>query len=132
MDNSTAVPSPMSHDHSHHSARPCCGISTDIEDYFLTRRQFLNRVGMGMGALSLATLVDPANLVAASSANAAATSSLTPRPPHFAGKAKSVIHIFAQGAPSHVDTWDPKPMLTKFNDKTLPDGGVAMESPFKF
>lgn len=126
----------MSHDHSHHhhDRPPCCGISTNIEDYFLTRRQFLNRVGMGMGALSLATLVDPANLVAASDAVTAspASNSLVPRAPHFAGKAKSIIHIFAQGAPSHVDTWDPKPMLTKMNNKSLPDGGIAMESPFKF
>ena len=38
----------------------------------------------------------------------------------------------AQGAPSHVDTWDPKPMLTKMNNRTLPDGGIAMASPFKF
>jgi Protein of unknown function (DUF1501) len=120
----------MSHDHHHH---PCCGISTDIEDYFLTRRQFLNRVGMGVGALGLATVIDPANLVAASApAAGSASNSLLPRAPHFAGKAKAVIHIFAQGAPSHVDTWDPKPMLSKMNDKTLPGGGVAMGSPFKF
>lgn len=117
----------MNHEHSH---SPCCGISTDIEDYFLTRRQFLNRVGMGVGALSLATLIDPANLVGAPAGTT--PSSLLPRSPHFGGKAKAVIHIFAQGAPSHVDTWDPKPILSKMNDKTLPGGGVAMGSPFKF
>jgi hypothetical protein len=125
----------MSHDHHshHHDRPPCCGISTNIEDYFLTRRQFLNRVGMGMGALSLATLIDPAHLVAASGTTVSpGTNSLAPRPPHFPGKAKSIIHIFAQGAPSHVDTWDPKPMLTKMNDKSLPDGGIAMGSPFQF
>lgn len=136
MDNSPTTPPHMSHDHhsQHHGRPPCCGISTDIEDYFLTRRQFLNRVGMGMGALSLATMIDPAHLVAASGTPAASpvASSLTPRPSHFGGKAKAIIHIFAQGAPSHVDTWDPKPMLTKMNDKTLPGGGIAMESPFKF
>ena len=48
---------PMSHE------PPCCGVSTNIEDYFLTRRKFLNRVGMGLGALGLATLLDPADLV---------------------------------------------------------------------
>ncbi|MEO7414463.1 MAG: DUF1501 domain-containing protein [Opitutaceae bacterium] len=119
----------MAHDH-HHSHSPCCGISTDIEDYFLTRRQFLNRVGMGMGALGLATMMDPAQLIGAPGPVAA--SSLTPRPPQFAGKAKSVIHIFAQGAPSQVDTWDPKPTLTRMNGKTISAGGVAMGSPFKF
>lgn len=121
----------MSHDH--HS-QPCCGISTDPQDYFLTRRQFLNRVGMGIGALSLATLLDPLDLRAAQNQapllNAANT--LAPRAPQFPGKAKAVIHIFAQGAPSHVDTWDPKPALTRMNNQTIGGDGVAMGSPFKF
>lgn len=52
---------------------------------------------------------------------------------HFPAKAKHFIHIFAQGAPSQVDTWDPKPQLTQMNDKELPGlNGVAMASPFKF
>jgi hypothetical protein len=52
---------------------------------------------------------------------------------HFPAKAKHVIHIFAAGAPSHVDTWDPKPELTKLDGKALPgETGVAMGSPFKF
>ena len=118
------------HDDHHVHAR-CCGISTNLEDYFLTRRQFLNRMGMGLGALSLATLLDPRDLLGASAGPVTGPSPLAPRPPHFAGKAKAVIHIFAQGAPSHVDTWDPKPALTKMNGQTLTDG-VAMGSPFKF
>lgn len=122
-----------SHDHSV-PRRPCCGISTDIQDYFLTRRQFLNRIGLGLGGLALATMV-PAHLLAADSFSAAplpvSTNPLAPHPPHFAGKAKAIIHIFAQGAPSHVDTWDPKPMLAKMNDRALGDG-VAMASPFAF
>jgi hypothetical protein len=117
----------MSHDHHPHH---CCGVSTNPEDYFLTRRQFLSRVGMGLGALSLASLLDPLDLVAAPT-DAPLLNPLTPRAPQFPGKAKAVIHIFAQGAPSHVDTWDPKPMLTKMNNRTLGDG-VAMGSPFKF
>ncbi|HVT72604.1 MAG TPA: DUF1501 domain-containing protein [Lacunisphaera sp.] len=117
----------MPPDHDHHS---CCGISTNPEDYFLTRRQFLGRVGLGFGALSLAALLDPLDLVAAP-ADVPLSNPLAPRPPPFPGKAKAVIHIFAQGAPSHVDTWDPKPMLTKMNNRTLGDG-VAMGSPFKF
>ncbi len=114
--------------HAHHPH--CCGVSTDPQDYFLTRRQFLNRVGMGLGALSLATFLDPLDLIAAP-AGTPVLDSLAPRAPQFPGKAKAVIHIFAQGAPSHVDTWDPKPMLTQMNDRTLADG-VAMGSPFKF
>ncbi len=122
----------MSDDHHHHHDHPCCGISTNPEDYFLTRRQFLSRVGMGLGGLSLAGLLDPLNLAAAPVAGALpAGNSLAPRAPHFAGKAKAVIHIFAQGAPSHVDTWDPKPMLSRMNDKSI-EGGIAMGSPFQF
>ena len=111
--------------------QPCCGVSTDLEDYFLNRRQFLNRMGMGLGALSLTTLLDPSHLVAAPGP-ARASNPLAPKAPMFPAKAKAVIHIFAQGAPSHIDTWDPKPELSKMDGRTLPDGGIAMGSPFKF
>src|SRR5213078_37721 len=58
---------------------------------------------------------------------------LIPRAPQFPAKAKHVVHIFAQGAPSHVDTWDPKPALTQYDGKSIPGHeGVAMASPFKF
>src|SRR5882724_11798445 len=117
------------HDDHHHHHAPCCGVSTNLEDYFQTRRQFLSRVGMGVGALSLANLLDPKYLVAAPTP--ANKGPLAPKPPMFAGKAKAIIHIFAQGAPSHVDTWDYKPMLTKMNNKTIGGDGVAMGSPFK-
>ncbi len=119
------------HDHHAHD-HPCAGVSTNLEDYFLTRRQFLNRVGMGVGGLALATLLDPRDLVAAEPASKLASGPLSPRPPHFFGKAKSVIHIFAQGAPSHLDTWDYKPELAKMDGKTIGGDGVAMGSPFKF
>ncbi len=122
----------MSDDHHHHH-HPCCGISTNPADYFLTRRQFLNRVGMGVGGLSLAALLDPLNLVAApGDIVTSAGNPMAPHAPPLPGKAKAVIHIFAQGAPSHVDTWDYKPELTKMNNKTIGGDGVAMGSPFKF
>jgi hypothetical protein len=119
----------MSSPHAHPSP-PCCGISTNLEDYFLTRRQFLNRIGMGVGGLALASVLDPHNLVAAEPT--VAGSPLAPKAPHFPGKAKAVIHIFAQGAPSHLDTWDYKPSLAKMDGKTIGGDGVAMGSPFKF
>ncbi|HZV36437.1 MAG TPA: DUF1501 domain-containing protein [Verrucomicrobiae bacterium] len=104
------------------------------EDAIFTRRQFLNRLGMGFGALSLTGLVgmgllDPPSVIAAD-----AFSPLAPRAPHFPPKAKRVLHIFASGAPSHVDTWDPKPTLEKFNEKAMPDdmNGTVFASPFKF
>ena len=43
-----------------------------------------------------------------------------------------MLHIFAQGAPSHLDTWDPKPELAKFDGKSLPNGGTGFASPFQF
>jgi len=86
-----------------------------------SRREFLCQCGMGLGYLGLTSLLSEELL--------AAQAKVT----HFPGKAKHVIHIFAQGAPSQVDTWDPKPELARLNDQTLPGlNGVAMASPFKF
>jgi hypothetical protein len=90
---------------------------------------------MGFGALALGDLV-----LQAQNATAAATDPLMPRAPHFTPKAKRIIHIFMNGGPSHVDTFDPKPMLTKYHGKPLPGGtlpterqtGAALGSPFKF
>ena len=102
------------------------------EDFFLTRRQFLQRAGTGFGALSLAALIGE-GFFGSSVQAAEEPASLLPRSPHFPAKARHVIHIFAQGAPSHVDTWDPKPMLKQFDGKSIPGmDGVAMASPFKF
>ena len=82
---------------------------------------------MGLGVLGLASLLSEEVLAAAGGAAAGV------KPTHFPAKAKHVIHIFAQGAPSHVDTWDPKPVLAQYADKELPGlNGVAMPSPFKF
>jgi hypothetical protein len=76
---------------------------------------------MGMGYLGLASLFSEELLEAQAKTT------------HFPAKAKHFIHIFAQGAPSQVDTWDPKPQLTQMNDKELPGlNGVGMASPFKF
>ena len=69
-----------------------------------TRRQFLARFGMGLGAVGLASL-----LAEGTPAHGAMLSPLAPRKPPFAPKAKRVLHLFAQGAPSHIDTFDPKP-----------------------
>src|SRR5262244_904110 len=94
------------------------------EDIILSRRQFLNRFGMGFGALSLTGLVGMGLLPAPEAGAAESFSPLAPKQPHFTPKAKRILHIFASGAPSHIDTWDPKPELDKINDKNLPgDGG---------
>ena len=89
-------------------------------------------MGLGLGGLALAGLLDPRDLIGGQAPGTAKPGPLSPHPPHFPGKAKAIIHIFAQGAPSHVDTWDPKPALTKMDGKTIGGDGVAMGSPFKF
>jgi len=107
-----------------HRARP--------EDFCITRRQFLNRFGMGFGALSLAGLLGQGLFSSVAQAEND-LSPLTPKNPPLPAKAKRVIHIFAQGAPSQVDTWDPKPSLSQYDGKSIPGmNGVAMGSPFKF
>jgi hypothetical protein len=104
-----------------------------VEDAFLTRREMLQRTGMGMGALSLAMLLGGAPGSRAMAAAALSHSPLSPKQPPFPAKAKHVIHIFASGGPSHVDTWDPKPALAKYADQNLPGlNGLAYPSPFKF
>ena len=88
------------------------------------RREFLNDFGWGIGGLSLATLfgINP---------NTAEGSSLAVRQPHFPVKAKSVIQLFASGAPSHVDTFDYKPGL-QHRDGQKEGGGNLLGSPFNF
>ena len=104
----------------------------------LTRREFLNRCGMGMGALSLGSLLGGMNTAHAEQAHAAGfINPLTPKSPHFPGTAKRVIHIFANGGPSHVDTFDRKVALDKLHGQAIPlqlkterKTGAAYRSPF--
>lgn len=102
----------------------------------LSRRQLLQRLGTGFGAVALSEM-----LTQNSSADIqAATNPLSPKIAHFPAKAKHVIHLFMNGGPSHVDTFDPKPMLDKYHGKNLPmenlrterPTGAAFRSPFKF
>src|ERR1043165_6576205 len=114
----------------HHAPNP--------EHLSLTRREFLSRCGMGMGAVGLIGLMG--SLTGRAVANEGFTSPLMPKSPHFTGTAKRVIHIFANGGASQVDTFDPKPMLDKYDGKPLPTEnlrterktGAAFKSPFKF
>ena len=112
-----------------------------LEDHFQTRRDFLCRCGMGFGMVSLANLLAPEVLSAAlTESDTKSNSPLAPKSPHFPGKAKRVIHIFANGGPSHLDTFDPKPMLTKLHGQPLPmenlkterKTGAAWKSPYTF
>src|SRR5260221_2050223 len=85
----------------------------------LTRRTFLRQSTTGLGALALASLIDP-RLFALDAASGPAVPGLL-RNLHFAPKAKRVIYLFMSGAPSHLDLFDPKPKLTEMTGQDLPD-----------
>jgi hypothetical protein len=91
---------------------------------------------MGVGMLGLAALLHEED----ARAGAAAPDPLAPKKPHFPGKAKRVVHLFMNGGPSHVDTFDPKPLLAKYHGKPLKTPSLrterktagALRSPFSF
>ena len=105
----------------------------------ITRREMLCRSGMGFAALGLTNLLATEGLLTAAQ-HGANLSPLAPRQPHFPGKAKRVIHLFMNGGPSHVDTFDPKPALDRYAGQVLPREnlrterrtGAAFPSPFRF
>ncbi len=83
----------------------------------VTRRHFLRECGVGLGKLALAGLVTDAFTARSSAAPA---NPLAPKAPHFAPKAKRVIHLFMAGAPSQLDLFDYKPKLAEWEGKPLP------------
>ncbi len=92
----------------------------------MTRRQLLSTIGTGFPLLGLSSLLQGATAA--------------PKGPHFTPKAKHVIYLFLNGGPSQVDTFDPKPALTKYHGKPAPSGnlkterktGALLGSPFEF
>ena len=112
----------------HHQPNP--------QGFLLTRRQMLSKCGMGMGAMMLGSMLQEATRASES----LSLNPLSPKFPQFAPKAKRVIHLFMNGGPSHVDTFDPKPSLETYAGKLLPrpnlpterKTGAAFPSPFKF
>lgn len=101
----------------------------------LNRRHFLQRAGAGFGAVALTDLMVSQGLLAGENE---AAGPLTPRTGHFPAKAKSVIWLFMEGAPSAVDMFDPKPELTKRDGQKYQidvfngNPGPLMKSPFQF
>jgi hypothetical protein len=85
---------------------------------FPSRRDFLLKAGGGFGALALAYLLHRDGLLATDERDPAHP--LAPRPPHHRTRAKSVIFLFMEGGPSHLDTFDPKPELTRRHGTPLP------------
>src|SRR5215211_6636064 len=93
----------------------------------LTRREVLRRSGMGFASLGLFGLMAHEGLLASPPDNGVALNPLAPRRPHFPGKAKRVIHLFMNGGPSHVDTFDPKPALARYAGQSLPTPNLRTE-----
>src|SRR5262245_32440780 len=112
----------------------CSWIDRRVPTMLPTRRDWLCHTGTGLGLLGLA------GLLADSGGLTAAGNPLAPRATHFPGKARHITHIYLNGGPSQIDTFDPKPLLKKYEGKTLPQGnltterptGAALPSPFRF
>ena len=80
---------------------------------YQTRRHFFSACSVGLGSIALSQLM---------AAEAAKTqNALSPKPPHFAPKAKSVIFLFMAGGPSQLEMFDYKPQLTKLNGQPIPE-----------
>ncbi|HVR72813.1 MAG TPA: DUF1501 domain-containing protein [Planctomycetota bacterium] len=86
----------------------------------LSRRWFFKDCGVGLGSIALASLLGRGDARAASSSTEA-QNPLTPRPPHFAPRAKRIIYLFQAGAPSQLDLFDYKPSLLKYDGKPVPE-----------
>ena len=128
---------------------PLCSCRKKQES-FISRRDFLFEAGEGISGLALASLLAADGLLAASpetpgpvcTPSVGIQSPLSPKPGHFQPRAKAVISLFMSGGVSHVDTFDPKPMLTKFHGQPLTGKGRVrvrqgypgplMRSPFQF
>jgi hypothetical protein len=82
-----------------------------------TRRQFFTRAGSGLAGIALADLLSSDSYAAPR----AIEDPLAPKQPHHPPTAKSVIWLFMEGGPSHVDLFDPKPALAKLDGKPIPD-----------
>jgi hypothetical protein len=97
----------------------------------LTRRDLLGRIGMGFGAMGLGDLLAETSSIS--------LNPLAARQPPLPARAKRVVHLFMNGGPSHLDTFDPKPSLDKYDGKAIPSPlkterptGAGLKSPYAF
>src|SRR6476620_10723786 len=98
----------------------------------LSRRRLLRQTALGFGSIALTSLL---------AEEAAAADLLSPKTSHFTPKAKRVLFLFMKGGPSHVDSFDPKPLLDRDHGKPPPfelpkvlfaAQGNLLQSPWKF
>ena len=107
-----------------------------LPGYGVSRRQMLRNSAVGFGSLALSSM-----LAEQSSADSSLVDPLQAKLPLFAARAKRVIFLFMKGGPSHLDTFDPKPLLTRDDGKPLPFAkprvqfaptGNLLKSPWQF
>ncbi|HJZ92241.1 MAG TPA: DUF1501 domain-containing protein, partial [Gemmataceae bacterium] len=79
----------------------------------LSRREWLLRTGTGLGMLGLAGVLADSRLLSAGPV----VNPLAPKKPHFPARARHIIHVYLNGGPSQIDTFDPKPELKKYDGK---------------
>ena len=79
-----------------------------------TRRDFLNKTSLGLGAVALAGLMNPLKALGIHAGDPILG-------PHFSPKVKRVIYLFQSGAPSQIDLFDYKPELMRFQGQDIPD-----------
>jgi hypothetical protein len=109
----------------------------------LSRRYFLQDCALGLGGIAVTSMMNGGRISAAE--KSAPANPLAPKKSHFAPKAKRVIFLFMGGGPSHLDLFDPKPALKKYEGQEVPDevlmgadlpfierDAALMASPFKF
>src|SRR5436190_22013900 len=107
----------------------------------VTRREMLLQCANGFGALALISLLGDRAFGGTPELAVPLVGPMTPRPPHFAAKARNIIFLYMDGGPSQVDTFDPKPLLQKehgqpFKMKMEPtqfnNNGNTLGSPWTF
>ena len=115
-------------------------MKTEIMNYHhlfenCSRREVLMRSGLGIGWMAASTALQQSLNAKPPALNQHEANTLASRNPHFPARAKAVIHIFANGGPSHIDTFDPKPKLEEYAGREIPGsiengaangGGVAI------
>lgn len=91
----------------------------ELSKHFINnnRRHFIKKLGLGIGGLAAASMLDPFSSIVEAADSPLAGMNL----PHFAPKAKRVIYLFQSGGPSQLDLFDYKPLLNKMRGEDLPD-----------
>ena len=95
----------------------------------ISRREMLNQSACGFGAVALSALMG--NSAYGQTADYSPNNPLAPKQPHYAPKAKNVIFLYMDGGPSHVDTFDYKPLLNKYNGQD-PRKAIGKLEPTQF